>query len=197
MNSTLSLTTDYKEARTRRGENFLTGYSSVFVSTVTHVSHVDSAGWFTRLLGAMGAIYRKEATPYDVDLFHIGTIGSLSRDFRSITWPALRTQEFAPLGLVEFRNKAEIERFRAAHPEIDECLRDAVATIRRYFPTEDLALEIVRDPDARHLFETAFLYIRTSQTVQDAMKLSDLVDKELFSRSGVKSDLFCITLEFK
>jgi len=98
--------------------------------------------------------------------------------------------------LYRLRNPEEVWHFLGAHQYLVPLLVEAQSHIRKYFPTADLVLEYVVDPEVADEKQVA-IYIATEQDVDEAHDALERFDRDwwLDASDQADDDLY-ITLEF-
>jgi hypothetical protein len=72
---------------------------------------------------------------------------------------------------------SSIDDFLQAHQELASLLNEAYQELRKYFPSEDLKLELVSDPEIAG-DQQLFVYIFTALLVTDALNKFDEFDEQ-------------------
>ena len=99
-------------------------------------------------------------------------------------------------GLYDIPNKQEVDDFLVKHPKLMDFAARAFKQIRKYFSSEVLSLEVVRDPEISD-YEQLCVYIHTCVTVKDAMEnLNEFDDQWLLDHLDETNNLFSFNLRF-
>ena len=94
------------------------------------------------------------------------------------------------------KRRSEILRFLEGSPAIVSTLLAAPASIQRYFPTEELFLDIRVDPEIAD-YQEIVLVISTSLDPQEALKRQRQLDQDWWRGiSGQVWDQLCVLLEY-
>lgn len=98
--------------------------------------------------------------------------------------------------LYDIPNSQEVDDFLVKHPKLMDFASRAFKQIRRYFSSEVLSLEVVRDPDVSDYAQLC-VYIHTSVTVKEAMeRLNEFDDRWLLDHLDETNNLFSFNLRF-
>lgn len=97
-------------------------------------------------------------------------------------------------GFTVYRNKSDIKRFIELYPEVRGYIRIAESVIRNSFPGVNIAVELSVDPD-NSIDKSVNLNIVTTLELEDALRLLNGVDKELFEEHAISPDLISVDLE--
>ena len=73
-------------------------------------------------------------------------------------------------------------------------IEDAYSKIREYFPTEELVLDVLTDPETNEKILIAF--IRTDLSPEDALSKLEKLDEDWWLSAASREEKLCIHLEF-
>lgn len=73
-------------------------------------------------------------------------------------------------------------------------IEDAYSKIREYFPTEELVLDVLTDPETNEKILIAF--IRTDLSPEDALSKLEKLDEDWWLSAASRVEKLCIHLEF-
>jgi hypothetical protein len=105
--------------------------------------------------------------------------------------------EFLLLGF-SFRDKGAVIRYIDDHPHLLPLILDANEHINRHFPSSEMFLEILIDPDSDKYRGKLILYISTDLPAEKAIQLRERFDRHWWIKNirRAKGNL-CITLEYE
>jgi hypothetical protein len=128
------------------------------------------------------------------DLFVVGH----NWDENSLLMASYLSAEVQPLEqLYDFRKPIEVSHFLEVNPFLVPLLREAYIHIRRYFPSSELFLEVVADPEAIDE-EQLVVFVAVNHDPDEASEALNRLDEHWWLDSVERAqDKLCITLEFQ
>jgi GTPase SAR1 family protein len=113
----------------------------------------------------------------------------------SVSYPSTVAQSLEQM--YDFRKSIEISRFLEANPFLMPLLEEAYAHIRKYFPSSQLILEVVADPEALDE-EQLVIFIVVKHDPDEASEVLNQLDEDWWLDAMERTqDKLCITLEFQ